>query len=112
MNIPEACLPPSYLFTGAWWEVDLKTSHAIAKVEIRNRGVFAGRLSNSQVILKEGGTPVATYDIVTAETNELLSIPAKDFSEDTTNVREGFTMLHDDNPVVANHLYITFTNFD
>ena len=38
------------------------------------------RLSNSRVILKDGASPVADYNIGTTSTNQLLDIPASLFT--------------------------------
>ena len=72
----------SFNFAGAWWEVDLGASYAIAKVEVHNRHDCCGeRLSNSRVILKDGADPVANYAIGTALTDQVFNILAADFTE-------------------------------
>ena len=48
---------------------------------MRNRFDCCGdRLSNSRVILKDGASPVADYNIGTTSTNELLNIPESSFT--------------------------------
>ena len=72
----------SSYFEGAWWEVDLRSRYAITRVEVRNRFNCCGeRLSNSRVILKDGASPVADYNIGAAYTNELLNIPESSFKK-------------------------------
>ena len=69
-----------HILLGAWWEVDLGKSYAIASANVTNREDCCGdRLSNSDVILKSGAGTNSYCHIAIATDGQKFDISASDF---------------------------------